>query len=403
MKKFFKKNSNIIIAVAFIILVFIFIDDVVGKSIIGNTQWNSYELQARAWLNGHTYLEHNYEYLELAIYNGKYFVSFPPLPSVILLPLAIIFPRSIPGNFVILVMFIIEFVIIYKILKRYKNSELVSLFLAGAFTLGTNLVSLTVDSGVWFIAQVFNNLLCILAIDAFLKEKKYLVYFLLALAVGCRPFSAIYMVMFFAYYLISEKEVSFPKRLFNNIKPLIPAVIIALIYMIYNYVRFDNILEFGHNYLPEFIEAEHGQFSFYYLLPNLRQLFFNRMNIYDNLNLSFDMPFCFLIANPVFIVYIYRSIKRIIKEKEINLLRLLIAISLIINIIFICMHRTLGAWQFGARYTCDLLPFVFLGIIAYQNKKDRCITLDKFEIICIIFGIMLNIFGAILMYSNKLY
>lgn len=401
MKDFIKKNSNLLIAIFLIFIIFIFIDDVVGKSIIGNTSWNSYELQARAWLNGKTYLDHNYPYLELAIFKGNYYVSFPPLPSVILLPFIILFPNNVPANFISLVVFILEFVVIYKIIKRYKNSELTAILLALGFTLGTNLVSLTIDSGVWFFAQVFNNLFCILAVDSFLKNRKSFVFLFLALAVGCRPFSAIYMVMFFIYYVVIDKNKLWYKKILHNILPLVPAIIVAIIYMYYNYIRFGNIFEFGHNYLPEFLEAEYGQFSFHYLLPNLKQLFFNTVHIKNNLNLSFDMPFCFIIANPPILMYLYRSIKTIIKNKKIDLLRLMIFISIIINIFFICLHRTLGAWQFGARYTCDILPFVFLGFLLLKEKNNK-IKLDKFEIVCIIFGIVLNIFGAILMFSSRL-
>lgn len=399
MKDFIKKYSNVIITIFFIFLIFILIDQVVGRSIIGSTPWNSYELQARAWINGHTYLDHNYEYLELAIYKGHYYVSFPPLPSVILLPFTFIFKPNMPTNLLSFIIFTIEFIVLYKIIKRYKNNELLSIFIALSFTLGTNLVSLSIDSGVWFIAQILNNLFCILAIDSFLKKKKTLVFFFLSLAVGCRPFSAIYMVMFFIYYLITDENKLIYKKIFNNLKPLIPAIIVAICYMTYNYIRFDNILEFGHNYLPEFLEAEHGQFSLYYLLPNLKKLIFNTIHIRSNINLSIDMPFCFLIANPVIIVYLYHSIRNIIKTKKNDILRLMIIISVFINIILICMHRTLGAWQFGARYTCDILPFVFLGLLLL-NKNNK-INLDKFEIVCMMFGIILNIFGAIIMYTNR--
>ena len=42
--------------------------------------YNSYILQAEAWTKGQLDLGKDYPYLELAIYKGKYFLSFPPLP-----------------------------------------------------------------------------------------------------------------------------------------------------------------------------------------------------------------------------------------------------------------------------------------------------------------------------------
>ena len=63
--------------------------------------YRSYALQACAWLNGRLDLEKDYPWLELAIYEGKYYVSFPPFPSLVLLPFAafIACSRVISGAF----------------------------------------------------------------------------------------------------------------------------------------------------------------------------------------------------------------------------------------------------------------------------------------------------------------
>ena len=53
--------------------------------------YNSYALQTDSWLKGRLDLGQNYEWLELAIYQGKYFVSFPPFPSYVLIPFVVLF------------------------------------------------------------------------------------------------------------------------------------------------------------------------------------------------------------------------------------------------------------------------------------------------------------------------
>ena len=63
-------------------------------SICGAWPWaqnpyNSYTLQAKAWLSGQIDLGRNYSHLEIAEYGGKYFISFPPFPSVVMLPFVI--------------------------------------------------------------------------------------------------------------------------------------------------------------------------------------------------------------------------------------------------------------------------------------------------------------------------
>lgn len=403
-----KKLINPLIIFFFLFMIFILIDDIIGKSIVDGSIYNSYELQTDAWFRGHTYLSHDYPYLELAIYNGHFYVSFPPFPSLFLVPFYLFFSNNIPTNLISFFLFAFEFIIIYKILIEHKTRELNAILLASSFTIGSNLLSLSIDSGVWFFAQLLNNFFCILSVDAFLKKKKALTYLFLGLAVGCRPFSIIYILMFFIYFIktdVNYENNSLFKKVVKNIVPLIPTIIIGIIYMIYNYVRFDSIFEFGHNYLPEFVNAEYGQFSIHYLLNNLKSLFFNGISFNNKLNMSFGMPFSFFIANPIFIIYFYRSIQNIIKKKDKSFLRIMIFIFTFFNIIFICLHRTLGAWQFGARYTCDILPFIFLGIIWKKNKKGEIMKLElsKFELVCIVFGIILNVFGVIIMYTNKLF
>ena len=197
-----------------------------------------------------------------------------------------------------------------------------------------------------------------------------------------------------------------------NIIPVLPVIFIAIMFMAYNYARFGNPLEFGHNYLPEFVRAQDGQFSLNYLFPNLKQLLTNFITFGDNFKLDFPMPFAFFIANPLYIAALYRAIKEIIKTHKISITRLIFLCSIVLNLILICCHRTLGAWQFGARYTCDMLPFVLLCMLITKQKSESDINLlngevayvqklDKFEISCIIFAIVLNFFGIFVMWQNS--
>ena len=45
----------------------------------------------------------------------------------------------------------------------------------------------------------------------------------------------------------------------------VPVTLIAVSYMVLNYVRFGNILEFGRKYLPEFVNESNGQFNVIYI------------------------------------------------------------------------------------------------------------------------------------------
>ncbi len=253
-----------------------------------------------------------------------------------------------------------------------------------------------------------------LGINALLDDKRGWTYTFFALAVGCRPFSALYIIAAFIYFVLKDRNngMNFGKMVKNNFLPLIPMMIIAIIYMSYNYARFRNPIEFGHNYLPEFTKTNTVKFSFRYVMDNLRGYLNPGIKFDDKLHVSFDQPFNFLIANPILFVGLYHAIKEDVKNKKICATRLIFIASVLVNFLLLCMHKTLGAWQFGARYTCDLIPIMFLtlffvrkhseengeGLVLKGEKIER-ISLDKFELSMIAFGIILNVFGAVIMWS----
>lgn len=102
MKTYVKRDIINIVGITVCLLIgLLLLHDICKSSILENTVWNNYELQARAWLKGQTYLDANNPALELAYYEGRYYVSFPPFPSVFLLPFMLIFGSNLPGNLII--------------------------------------------------------------------------------------------------------------------------------------------------------------------------------------------------------------------------------------------------------------------------------------------------------------
>lgn len=89
-------------------------------------------------------------------------------------------------------------------------------------------------------------------------------------------------------------------------------------YLTLNAARFDNPFEFGHNYLPEFIRADEGQFSFSYAIKHLNQLLRlpqtggeHGMLIYD----TYDCMAFWLIA-PMTILFIVLWVYALIKGEK---------------------------------------------------------------------------------------
>ena len=396
MKELLKKlrgiDTGMLCIPALMLLGYIFIHMLFGGTLLSYNCWDSYSLQAMSWLSGRLDMGKNYEWLELAVYNGKYYLSFPPLPSVVMLPFVLLFGEKTPSNLVSALYGIFTAMIAYKILKKAGMKRGGAVFFAIAYVWGSNMLWLSTSGGVWFLAQGLNMLLLTACVYFAQQKMRVAAYAMAALAVGCRPFSVCMFLPLMAYFYTADKDRPMADRIGGQIRSLIIPAFIALCYMLYNYVRFGNVLEFGHNYLPEFTESEKGQFSLSYILPNLYNLLLRPVTLRADLTLEYPLfdGFMFYIANPMFLIWFAAVVKDVL-QKRLDAVRLCIVIAVLIELLLLCAHKTLGGWQFGARYTVDMLPMALMYLLL---KKDEPGGISAFIMAA---GMMFNLYGALAM------
>lgn len=396
MKELLKKlrgiDTGMLCIPALMLLGYIFIHMLFGGTLLSYNCWDSYSLQAMSWLSGRLDMGKNYEWLELAVYNGKYYLSFPPLPSVVMLPFVLLFGEKTPSNLVSALYGIFTAMIAYKILKKAGMKRGGAVFFAIAYVWGSNMLWLSTSGGVWFLAQGLNMLLLTACVYFAQQKMQMAAYAMAALAVGCRPFSVCMFLPLMAYFYTADKDRPRADRIRGQIRSLIIPAFIALCYMLYNYVRFGNVLEFGHNYLPEFTESEKGQFSLSYILPNLYNLLLRPVTLRADLTLEYPLfdGFMFYIANPMFLIWFAAVVKDVL-QKRLDAVRLCIVIAVLIELLLLCAHKTLGGWQFGARYTVDMLPMALMYLLL---KKDEPGGISAFIMAA---GMMFNLYGALAM------
>lgn len=156
MKELLKKlrgiDAGMLCIPALMLLGYIFIHMLFGGTLLSYNCWDSYSLQAMSWLSGRLDMGKNYEWLELAVYNGKYYLSFPPLPSVVMLPLVLLFGERTPSNLVSALYGIFTAMIACKILKKAGMKRGGAVFFAIAYVWGSNMLWMSTSGGVWFIA-----------------------------------------------------------------------------------------------------------------------------------------------------------------------------------------------------------------------------------------------------------
>ena len=366
----------------------------------------SYALQARRWLDGHLDLGEDYPWLELAIYNGRYYVSFPPLPTLIVLPFvwALGVDRT-PEYFITTVMSLIGAVQMFRLFDLYCRERRMALLWALLATIGSNFLLIGYNGDVWLLAQtaafMFTSAaLYYAATDAEADGKWPLLW--LACAVGCRPFNIVYLPV--VAWLLLEKFRKNGLTLWGAVKKrwywLIAPACVGAFYMALNQLRFDNPFQFGHDYLPEFTRSpDHVQFALSNIPWNFQDKLFGMPQWGEDGWLRFSKAgYAFFIASPIFalgFLYLIRRVVGRLRGDKLNHAALIALIGACVSahLLALCAHGTMGGIQWGLRYTIDAIPAAALGIALLRRPEGE--GLDWLQPPALVFGLCLNLVGRL--------
>lgn len=358
--------------------------------------YRSYALQACAWLNGRLDLGKDYPWLELAIYEGKYYVSFPPFPSLVLLPFAAVWGTNTPDHWISLGFSIIGIIYAIRLYRAitgtYEMAEQYVLFLF----LGNGYLFIALQGGwVWYMAQTMCFTFSLMSL--FYAANKHIgrAFAFLACAFGCRPMVVAYIPLI----LMLGTEKASVKTWIRKGYRLIPACMIIGFYLMLNVARFDNPFEFGHTHLPEFVRSTEGQFSLNYATKNFKQLFRlpqtggeHGMMIYD----TYDCM-AFWLIDPIIVSFMVMWLYALTRKRKACGLNLIIVPATICVHLIVCCHKTMGGYQFGNRYIVDMLPYVFYGLITYKQGVGKAEWLNNplFAL-----GFSINLIGTVSTYNH---
>ena len=366
-----KRDYTPVFLICAMVALWLILHIILGSSFFGPTHYNTYTRQALAWRQGLLHLPQDVPHLELAVYQNEYYVSFPPLPSVVLLPLTFLFGSDTPDNLLVKIYALGACLLMYAALKKagYKNPF--SSVFAFLFCFSSSLLPMTLNGAVWYHAQVLAFFLTTAAVCFFSLDMPTLALFSYALSVGCRPFNALYALpLFFTYWILCRRS---QVSLKETVSPLLPGIglglCVAAALGIYNYVRFGNPLEFGHNYLPEFSTQGGIQFSIAHVGNHLKTFLWGSPLQNDNGVLSVPrFGYTMLIACPTLLLMLIWLIVDCVK-KRLRPEKLVVFFTCVLHIFFLLFHRTFGGFQLGARYCVDTVPYTFLYLLLTPEKK----------------------------------
>jgi hypothetical protein len=248
---------------------------------------NAYLLFAQSLMKGHLYLPEMPTHEDMIYYHRTYFLPYPPLPSLILLPFVAVAGSHVVNTvFVVLIMSCLNLYLIYKILLRLQVKQEYFIWLMAAFFFGSGYwYALFTSHHVYSFAQITSCTFQLVLLNELFGKKRW---WLIGLCIGCsfltRQFTLFYIILVlgYMYYLHREKKQTI--RFSDLLSLAMPIGLLVGIYLLYNYSRFGNPLDPGYSYilfngvLNERVH-QYGVFSTKYFLFNLYSFFIKGFNI----------------------------------------------------------------------------------------------------------------------------
>ena len=363
--------------------------------LLSPSPYNSYTLQAMAWREGQAHLPEDMPHLELAIKDGRYYVSFPPVPSLPIYLLTFLLGGHVPDGLLVKFYILIAYYALCRLLTRSGWREGRAASMSFLLCVASAMLPLLLSGAVWYQAQVMAFMWTILAMEALFGGKPTSGLLFYALAVGCRPFNALYGPLMMGLYIYRSQHSEPVSNLWQRVRSLLPGIAVGLCvaaaYAWYNMLRFGHPLEFGHNYLPEFSFQGGKQFSFSHIPSNIRSYIFSLP--FEHSGDAFTLKrfgFSLFLANPILLLLLYWAVRDGVK-KQLTGEKLAILLTFLLHLLLLLSHRTFGGYQYGARYAVDLIPYTVLYLM-FDFAEEKW---TKPLVMVMILGLCLAIYGSL--------
>ncbi|MFH6786208.1 MULTISPECIES: hypothetical protein [Methylobacterium] len=345
---------------------------------------NSHGALADAFLHGRLWIESCPE-IDCALFQGRTYVIFPPLPALVALPFVAVF--GFPGfkGFVLLAAALgaISLWAWHRILRALDVEDADALWILAAIAFASPLFQVTLRSeGVWFFAQSVGFLMTTLSLWAVVCRRSLpLAGLFVALAFLCRQMAIFYPLVLLVLALPRHEgwRGEWRETARDLVRPVllagVPVAIALVAYFLYNYLRFGSPTETGYAFIHNpgsagFIWrriSEVGLFSRDYLLFNTLYLFL------QGIHFEFGGPYltqltgidrsgsALLVMCPWLLLAFYARLDRAFAAGA--------AVIAIIAGITLFYHSN-GADQTATqRYTLDWLPILIVLMVRGERPR----------------------------------
>lgn len=360
-----------------------------------------WDLLAGQLIQGRLYIPNPPYTHDLTLYKGNWYVPMPPLPGLLMVPLGYwIGAENINASYFSIFFSALNGVLIYLILEELNHRKWIQLskfnllLLVVLFLFGTPHLYLGISGRGWYVSQILTVFFLALAVLASLRNwSPWWVGAFIGLAMTARPNSLMTWPFVFAIamQLLREKQglVHWRDMLLWSLKTAVPIVVAVAGLLIYNYLRFDNFLDFGYTTVNAGSDIVYnvqtwGMFNPHFIPRNLQVMLFKT----PWLNLNSHWPIepsttgmSVFLTTPALIYLFHRY------PKEWWVFGAWGAVFM--NIVLLSMYSNTGAHQFGYRYILDMI-IPLMAMLAIGMKKK----ISWLFILLVILSIAINLYGA---------
>ena len=390
-----KNRFYVLVALLFFVLTFI-VYHFTGEG--GATPYHYFVPLADALLHGRLYVLEKPPWLnELIPINGRFYVIYPPMPAILLLPQVAI--SGLKANQTLASVFwgSLNVSLVYLLMRKLTDNRRLQIWMVLLFGFGTIHWYLASIGKAWFFAHVTAFFFLTLAVyETFTNQRP----FLIGLLLGASYWSRLPTVLSLPFFLImlSEKWLrkSNDPSLGNiNFTPLLKlglgVGIFVILNFVYNYIRFGTPFDIAYSIVAKeyaWVFTE-GLFNISYI-PKHLWIFFLKPPVLTS-KPPYVMPslmgMSILITTPAFIYSIFGGIR--------NKLALACWSAIIPIALLEFTYGNTGWMQFGYRFAVDFYPFL-LVLTALGMKstlgKDSNLTWEHKLLISL--SILVNLWGV---------
>lgn len=337
---------------------------------------------ADSFLHGQLYLRLLPKTLhDLSFFNGDYYLYWPPMPAIVLMPFVAVFGVDFSDVFFNVVLAAVNVGVVAALLHAANQEKLFEIdevrrgLLVLFFAFGTVHITLALFGRVWLTAQLLGFAFVGLAYLAALRLKGAWAYWFSGLLIACAMITRNHLLftgLWPVWHLLRRDWNSRPRPYASFALFLFPILVLGLLFLGYNFTRFGSPFELGiqyHRMSDMFVEdyQNYGAFHIHYLPINLYYQYVRYPLPYTPETLMGGSLF---LLSPVFF-YLFLGISHRYRSVD---MWVLLASVLATSIPILLLMGT-GWVQFGPRYTLDFtVPLLLLTAQGVQFASRRILA-----------------------------